>query len=292
MKNLYWLFLLVLTIAACKKETVYEDVIIPDNVAPPDTGVSTTIKNNYVSKVYIVLLGRKPNENEKTSGLVILNQSNISVSNRKQFIDVVLAKPEYKPRWYEIARADLLNNLDTTEITTFITLFKSLILLPQYAGQVAFLQSEIDKLTLLQQIPAQLNNNSIDIFELYKRCINNYFYDQLNMGTENFVVSNFQHFFGRYPTQDELERAKKMVDGLSSSLFFKPGSTKAEYLNIFFTSDNFYEGQVHDLFQRYMFRKPTTEESAAQTAFFKSNLSYQELQKNILSTDEYVGIKK
>ncbi len=112
------------------------------------------------------------------------------------------------------------------------------------------------------------------------------------MGTENFVVSNFQHFFGRYPTQDELEKAKKMVDGLSSSLFFVPGSTKAEYLTIFFASDNFYEGQVYDLYKRYLFRKPTTEESAAQTEFFKASRNYQELQKNILTTNEYVGIKK
>lgn len=291
MKKLIWLFLLIVTIAACKKETVYEDVLILDNVAPPDTSVATTIKNNYISKVYIVLLGRKPSESEKTSGLSTLNKNNISVVNRKEFIDAVIAKPEYRPRWYEIARADLLNNLDTAEITNYIGIFNTAITQPQYASQIAQIQAEIDRLTLLQQVPAALNNNSIDIFELYKRCVNNFFYDQLNMGTENFVVSSFQHFFARYPRQDELEKAKKMVDGLSSSLFYVQGTTKAEYITIFFTSDNFYEGQVHELYKRYLFRKPTSEESAAQTAIFKANKNYQELQKNILSTDEYVGIK-
>ena len=32
------------------------------------------------------------------------------------------------------------------------------------------------------------------------------------MGTENFVVSIYQHFYHRYPTDHELEQASDMVD--------------------------------------------------------------------------------
>ena len=55
-------------------------------------------------------------------------------------------------------------------------------------------------------------------------------YDEINMGTENFVVSIFQNFFHRYPTAAELYSASNMVDGNQSTIFNTNGSSKKDFI--------------------------------------------------------------
>ena len=111
------------------------------------------------------------------------------------------------------------------------------------------------------------------------------------MGTENFVVSMFQHFFYRYPTDDELARSKNIVDGFEDVIFLQTGTTRDDFITIFFGCDNYFEGQARDLYLRYLFREPTSEEMSVKAMSYKGSLNYKQLQKDILSTDEYIGLK-
>lgn len=289
MRKIIFLLLTVATIiTACKKEE-FEYVNITGNKALPDSTVDPIKIESYYNRLYIELLGREPSTAEATAAFNMLENDKFTIENRTALVVQIQQLNEYRQRTYIIAKANLLNQLDTAEVTNFINLFTSFTTMPEYANILPQINNEINRLKRLQNIPKALEGDSIDIIEIYRRCINNYFYDQLNMGTENFVVSTFQHFFDRYPSEQELEKGKKMVDGLSTDLFFEFGTTKNDYVNIFMRSLNFYEGQVRELYRRYLFREPLTEEMHTQTQLFKQQLDYKKLQQRILSSNEYAG---
>lgn len=285
-RSIIFLFLLS-SLAACKKT---EEIIIDDNMAPPDPTVSDVIKENYVNKLYISVLGRKPLSAEYDVGLAILQKDNLSMANREELLDIVLSGDEYYDQTYTLARVELLNNVDTTEITQNIYIFKFLLTDSTYAPYFDLLQFEIDRLEKLKSVPQDLVSGTADIIELHKRCINNMIYDEINMGTENFVVSLFQHFFFRYPTMTELAEATKIVDGLGGAVLLQTGQSKDDFISIFFGSTDYYEGQVRALFQRYLFKDPGTEEAASLATAYKKTKDFKALQKAILSRDDYVGL--
>ena len=294
MKNIFLGLLcsvwLLATFSSCTK---YEETLIPGNVPPPDTTVSEVIMQTYVNKAYISVLGRKPTANEFLEGFNLLKQGNLNRVSRWAFLESVMNKPEYFPRLYQLARQEYLNDLDTNEIGTTKMLFQYYLNQPEYTAYVPQLQNEIARLDSLQDISSLLNaNQPFAIAKLHKRCADNYFYDQLNMGTFNFVTSCFEHFLFRAPSDLELYNGSQMVDGFSSTLFFQEGGTKNEFLAIFFLQgDAYFQGQVEDLFKRFLFRNPSSEEMVQLSMQYRNSGDYKALQKEILSKDEYVGLK-
>lgn len=287
LKHFFFYSFLLLFVVACKKD---EQIVVLGNEAPPDYTIPNSTKESYINKVYISLLGREPDSAEFATSFTILNQNNLSVANRKQFLDSVLAAPVYNDRLYQIARTDLLNDLDTNDITFYIYVFQ--VFLADTANKPFWPQItyEMNRLDTLKRVSADLSSGSIDIIEVHRRCVNNFFYDQINMGTENFVVSMFQNFLFRYPTTAELSESKTMVDGQNAVLFFKIGRSKNEFINIFLSSNNYFEGQVRTLFVRYLFREPSSAELSSYMVKYKNSKDYKDLQKDILSLNEYVGI--
>lgn len=278
---------LFLLFFSCKKT---EEVLVNGNTAPPDYTISNITKENYVNKAYISVLGRKPTSSELSSGIAILNKNNLSIANREELVDTILAKPGYYERLYITNVNKLLNNLDTAQITQYIYVFDLLLQNSTYQAQWPAIQIEKQKLITLKGSINDLKNGTINAIGLHKRMVNNFFYDQINMGTENFVVSNFQHFCFRYPTQVELDQSKLIVDGFEGILFLQSGKTKDDFINIFFSSENYYEGQVRDLYLRYLFREPSASESSTHAYTYKNTQNYKALQKGILVLDEYVGL--
>lgn len=285
-KTLLFLFLSLL-IFSCKKD---KEINIDGNTAPPDGTIPNVVKENYVNKAYISILGRKPSATELSTGQSILSQHNLSMADRGQMLDDIFIKPGYNQRLYDISVSTLLNNLDTAQITQNILLFGLLLTDSNYMSVWPQLQIEKTKLELLKASVADLNSGTINIIGLHKRCSNNYFYDQLNMGTENFVVSMFQNFLYRYPTDEELLHGKNMVDGFEDVIFLQTGYDRDDFITIFFGANNYFEGQVRDLYLRYLFREPTSVEMSDKATDYKNTLDYKQLQKDILSEDEYIGL--
>jgi hypothetical protein len=286
MKHFMPLLILIVLMSGCKKKE-FENVYVEGNKPLPDNTIDPIKIESYYNRLYIELLGRKPINAEALSAAELLKDENFNQTNRTTLIAQIQQSNEYRQRTYTNIKANLLNQLDTAQITLFIGIFKNALGLPEYANSIDLINYEIARLKRLQNIPNALEGDTIDIIEIYRRSINNYFYDQLNMGTENFVVSTFQHFFDRYPAQQELDKGKKMVDGMSSDLFFEFGTSKNDYVQIIMRSDNFYEGQVRDLYRKYLFREPSTEEMFNECRFFKQDLNYKKLQQRILSADDY-----
>ncbi|NNM15446.1 MAG: hypothetical protein HKO56_02220, partial [Bacteroidia bacterium] len=261
-----------------------------NNVAPPDSTISNLAIEGYINKVYISVLGREPDSSEYAGAWNVLNPANASPSSRTIFLDNVFIKPEYNNRIYDLARADYLNNVDTLDIIGQIALYQSLLLDSSYYLLWDIIEYEKERAEKLQEIPADLLSGLIDIKEVQKRCSDNYVFDDLNMGSLNFVVAVFQNIIRRYPTMSELNASIEMVDGTTSILFFEVGSSKDDFLDIFFDSSDYYEGQVRDLYLRYLLREPNTVEMSAASIKYKNSDDYKQLHKDILILDEYMGI--
>lgn len=264
-------------------------IIVPDNTSPPDLTVPLVVKENFVNRVYISLLGRKPEGTELTGAMGILDKDNASEADRKEVVESILSNPQFRDRQYNIARIDLLNNMDTIDIVSYIFVFNQYLLDPQYEPFLDLIYYEINRLTLLRGAASDYLAQTINRAELHRRMVNNPFYDEINMGTQNFVLSVFEHFLNRYPTASEEQNAILMADGFYSVLFGEEGNSQEDFLEILTESDAYLEGQVLDVFESFLFRQPNSIEMAAGTTLFRQTGSYDELLTSILITQEFLG---
>lgn len=271
---------------ACKK---YEIKDIDISKLPKDSTITEAAKENYINKLFILLLGRKADSTEFSQSLTLLNAGNTSLAAREQLFDYITIKPEYYINLYKIARKDLMDDTDTSLIRYDFNEYTSRLQDINYIDSWPYYQEVVNENFLLLQIPSQLPAGNINMIDVHKRCIDNLYYDEINMGTENFVVSMFQHFFLRYPTNAELASSKNMVDGTESVIFLQNGSSKSNFIQIFFNTGNYFEGQVRILYEKYLFRQPTASELSETTSQYQNHKDYKKLQKLILTKSEFLG---
>lgn len=283
-------FLLMLCLSVLLSSCSKDEVIVPDNVAPPDHTISTLVLENYVTKAYIALLGRKPTDVEEAEAVALLRSGDLDASSRTAMLSAVMALPEYREKIIETTAFKLLNNYDTAGVTDQIIQFDYLLSNPTYMQYWDEIQAERDRMYELQQAHDLFTSGQISLIELRRRMINNGFYDQINMGTENYVRSTFNHFYSRNPTTSELEQGTWMVDGEEGVLFGQLAQYKDGYNTVILSTDEYYAGQVNELFVRYLFRSPDTEESVHFATLYRNSGDYDRLQREILSLDEYIGL--
>ena len=288
MQRALLLFLIFSVITGCNKT---EDVKITGNVPPPDHTIDSAVIGIYVNKAYINLIGREPVGNERSDALTILRQNNFSLDNRKQFITSLFTKTEYIKNLYNVANNEYLRNVDSMEVESEIFNFNFLLTQPQYSPFYDYLHFETYRLDTFKMILPMMYAGTMDYRGMLARMTNNYFYDQINMGSENFVIGTFQNFLFRYPSNAELAAGKTMVDGNTSTAFLKVGKSKYDFINIFFATDDYYEGQVRFIFKKYLFREPNSAEIYLYSNIYKSSGDYKELEKAIFTLNEYAGIK-
>jgi hypothetical protein len=185
----------------------------------------------------------------------------------------------------------MLNGLDTFEVNDVINTFTFLLTQPQYEPFYEQLQFELDRLDEYKSIPSRLDNGQLTIQGMHRICANNYFFDQINMGSLNFVIAMYQLFLLRNPTEFEKTEGVKIVDGFTGIVFLQEAASKDEYLNIFLSSTDYAEGQVKQMYNRFLFRAPNTEESVYFTQMLKQNLDFKNFIVNLLKTDEYAGVE-
>ncbi len=271
---------------ACQKDAT----LIVDNTAPPDNTIESIVARNFLNRAYIGLLGRKPTDSEFNDGLNTLNSNNMSMESRKTILNSITSQTEFRLKVLRDAKADYLRSITDADIDEMITVYNLLIQDPNNAIFVPLIQNEINRLQILKGLPNKVASGELNIRQMHKILVNNHFYDDFNMGSENFVTSTFQTFLFRYPTISELTNGVKMVDGFSAILFFKGGSSKNDYIEIFFEDDGYYEGRVRYVFNQFLFRTPNTEEFKKFTSIYKNSDDYAQLVVEILSLDEFAGL--
>lgn len=285
-------FILILSIglllaAGCTKD----ELIIDNNTAPPDSTISNLQLKNYVNKCYISLLGREPNAQEESDAIATLKNDNMSSASRRLVLQSITQNPEYFDKVLEYNALKLINSpFDTIAIQQQLAVANLLLQDPQYAPFIAIIQGIIDDYEILLTTPSQFRNGTIGMQEMHRRLVTNDIYDQINMGSFNFVLSMFNNFLFRDPTASEHQAGINMVDGLVSVLFYQTANTKEDFISIFLHSDDYYAGQVRELYGRYLFRDPTSQEQGYHATRYKESADYQQLQIDILATNEFAGL--
>ncbi len=287
LKYLFIGLYMLLVLSACTKT---EEQVITSNKPPPDKTIPGVQKINFINKTYIGLLGREPDQLEFDQAKSILDLTDFSVEGRTQLLDTILKNDAFFDREYELTVNDLLNGLDTFQINDNINTLAYLLTLPSYEPQWPLITIELNRLVRLKEAPFLLKAGLISIKEMQRRCVDNLFFDQINMGSLNFVIASFQHLLLRNPTSYESQEGVKMVDGINGILFLAIGDSKTKFLELFFASNDYYEGQVKILFNRFYFRNPNSEESARYVELYKSSGNYVTLLKTLLSSSEFAGI--
>lgn len=274
--------------SSCKKEELER---ISGNTAPVDTSISGDVYDDYINKTYIMVLGREPDSLEFDAAKLVLKNGLLSVQSRYVFLDNVFNSPDYLWRQYNKNRIELLNNIDTADFTIQINVFSFFLGDTTYQAFWPALQYETDRLLELRSAAAAYTGGQISVRELQSKMINNYFYDQINMGAANFIISSFQHFLGRNPTLDEQSNGVSMVNGNNALIFLQAGASKDDFLSILFSSLDYFEGSVVRMYQDYLLRKPESLEMSTAAIKYKTSLDYEAVQKDVLASDEFAGLE-
>lgn len=282
-----YICMLFLIISGCKKE---ETVTVSGNNAPVDNTISELKIENYVNKTFISVLGREPQSIELKYYKQEFLTKGFSVDQRKIFIDDVIDIADYRVHLYGINHSAILQNMDTNEYSQFISIYQILLSDTTYYAFWNIIIFEQNRLKALQQFTDPWLNGTKKISDMHRLMVYNYFYDQINMGSLNYVNTVFQQFLKRNPTQYEQTSGVAMVDGQAAILLGKTGATKEDFNDIIFSSADYYEGAVRELFQRFMFREPTNLELSTLTQKYKSQQNYEDIEKEILTMDEFAGI--
>ncbi len=288
MKNFFSIIVLLVLFQSCKKETL-ETIV--DNKPPNDFTIDSTTIQRYITRSYILTLGREPDSIEALNAESSLISNGVDEASRTAFINSIFTSDSYLPNLYEQNKFNLLNNADTSEFTLWIAIFNNILNDTTVIFQWPYIQFEVDRLILLQSAYDEFMDGTIEIPELHRRMCNNYIYDQINMGSANFVISSFQHLINRNPTASEQISGINMVENNNSFLFLQAGESKVDYLNILTNSSSYYEAQVVLLYEKYLFRDPTSYEMASGTQLFLSTNDYTAVQKVILTSNEFIGIQ-
>ncbi len=287
MQKIFIFLLIAITFSACKKSEIEQ---VTFNEPPPDETISNVVIENYINRTYILTLGREPDTSEFNSAKALLTASNMDSTSRRVFLDDVFNDADFRPHVYDENRNKLLNFTDTAEFSQWIYIFE--LFLADTSQQVLwpYFQYELDRMNAMRDAYDEYVNDSIEIDELQRRMCNNYIYDQINMGSANFVISTFMQLINRNPTSAEQLAGVSMVDGNNAVLFLHSGSSKEDYLDIFTHSSNYFEGQVVFMYLKYLNRNPTTIEMADGTLKYSTTGDFTVVQKDILSTNEFIGL--
>ena len=290
MKRFFTGFLLAFTLTAlfsCEKNGVGDHRRQPGSARPDGRDGHP---ENYVTRAYILALGREPDSAEFIQQVNALKAANADSASRRAMVDAIFG-PGLPPRLYDQNRIDLLNNVDTAEYTGWITLFSLYLQDSTYLFQWPVLQYELDRMILLRDAFGELTTGAIDVRELHRRMCNNYLYDQINMGSANFVISTFQHLIDRNPTASEQQSGVSMVDGNNAVLFLQAGASKNDYLTIVTSARNYYEAQVVLLYRKVPATRSRHRRNDYRHRPLLSTGDYTAVQRDLLTTDEFIGIE-
>jgi len=272
--------------SGCKTKT-WEVVEVKKTITGADPTASIYQIEAYIYNIYIGLTGRKPTSAEFASARQSLIASQANRVARGSFIRQIVFMDEFYYNLYNLMRKDLLEDADTSEISYEYSVALGRLSDTIYASSWPRYLEIKKQYEDIMRIPQDLKDTTIGMSGLYRRGTDNDLYDQINMGSENFIVSCFTFYLGRYPTFEELESGKKMVDSRQAVFFLQNGANKQDFLDIFFSSPHYKEGLIRRLFKRFLYREPTAPELEKYLVNLAEDQAYQELFVALFSSDEY-----
>jgi hypothetical protein len=291
MKSIHSFFVLILVFScliSCNKEEVE---LIKGNNPPPDSTQNKNVRREFIDKAFIILTGREADSGELSWADSLLLAENFTKTSKETVANYITSLPEFLSNEYQL---NIINHLDgavnDNDIAGDIAVYDILLMDNNNAFFFPIFIYEKNRLVAFQQAKPQFLNNEINWKELYQTTLNTPYFDALNMGSLNFVIAAYQLFYQRNPTQSEIEGSVAMIDGVNSVLYSQNGSSKDDFLSIFFNQPAFYEGQVKILFNRLLLRLPTTEEQSFYTNLYLQSQNHRLIISKIVSSDDFIQL--
>lgn len=292
------LSLCVLLIVSCKKK----EENYPNNTPKNYDDVPTVKVENYINRLYIDLLGREPLDAEEARDLKIMRDGKLSYDTRKSVIrrlmtDTVYVvgdssyKRAYYQRLYDLAKSRLLEGAADADFSSQIGNAGFAMRVSRLNGDsigVFAAMATIDRCMNVLRSRREYQFGLISINEMYARMLDNPVYDIINMNSLNFVNASFDDLFFRFPTRDEFAIAYDIIEnGKGGALFGGYASTKPDYCQMLVRSREFHEGMIKWAYLTLVGREPNTQESFNLIQDYFPDGDFQQVQLNILATDEY-----
>lgn len=295
------LLLCISFLTACQEG---ETIIVPDNNTPPYDGVPTIVLENYINRAYIDLLGREPLDTELERDVAALRAGDLQEDVRRDFISQLQTseafvagdssyKQAYYQRFYEIAKARMLEGVSDGDIRGQIGIYRFDAIRDSLNGDWPGYERAKANMKKLQDVLDsrwQYRDELIPVNEVFGRMLYNYFYDEINMNSINFIRACFNDLFFRYHTQAEFDESFQVIEyGLPGQIFGQSATNKQEYIDVLINSREFHEGMVRWAYKNLLAREPDAAETDSFMQDFYTDKDFQKIQLEIMVTDEYAN---
>ena len=300
LKKWFMALFVIAALSSCKKE---EQVVFEDNDIPDYSGVSTILVENYVNKVFIDLIGREPTDVEMNTEVTALENGNLSASartalcNKLMFSDVEVDGTAYKDAYfrklYDDQKSRYINGASEATCQDEYNLYRNIAYQDSLNGNLfsyEIIMLEANKMKAVIDSRTELRDGIITIDEMCRRMMYNSIYDDINMGSFNFINASFDDCFDRFPTDSEYDLVYEAIESnLTGSLFGQAVSNKPEYLNVLTASLEFDEGLIRWAYTTLLARDATSSEVYNRIGLFGETKNIHAVQRYILISDEYAG---
>ena len=268
-------------LASCGRDT-----FVPVDNLPADSTITQVELENYINRTHIALLNRKPTASEFAQSLQQLDINRYDRGIRDAYITNIQDMQRSKWAVWQFLSDRILDGTDTADVYWSAQWYQERVNNSGTQNEQDYWQGLLDR---TNNNIATLNgwySNDSTYDALIAWMVRMPVYDEINMGTENFVVSIYQHFYHRYPTDHELEQASDMVDRQWALLYGGNGNSKADFIEIFTAQGEFKQGIIINVFESYLNRLPTTAESDRFLDHLSNDWDYQQLQRYLLTASE------
>lgn len=293
MRHILLIFIGVFLLVGCKPEEIY----VEGNTPPSYTDIPSLRVEQYVNSVFIDMLGRAATDDERAAYVTQLEAAGNSIAARKLFVaqlqSSAATSTEFFYKLYTDLKGRYLNSTTDASIQEDYFTLAYIAHMDSVQGNYFISQLEwveANKVMAILNIPANMQLNGLAFNEACRIMMFNSIYDDLNMGTFNFVNASFDQNFFRYPTQSEYNSVYNAIEVNISGVFFgQTISSKQDYLDVLIHSNEFYEGAIRWMYRNYMSRDATDNEVYTQLDTMSEVDGYLTIQQNIFSSDEYAG---
>ena len=209
-----------------------EIVVVPDNQPPQGQYVSTVQIENYIQRCFIDLLGREALDEEMDFYFNLLKTNELSSESRDAMLldlqqDTSYRQGDssyrhaYSQRIYSLGKGRMLESVENDYIYQEMGQLQN-----DLSGAInngdsslaAFFRERIQDAQAVLNIPKDYRLGLLTMDSMHVRLMDNLVYDQINMGTFNFVISAFDNLLYRYPTDAEYEAGYTMVEDNVSTI--------------------------------------------------------------------------
>lgn len=300
----YPIFVLVLAFifSACGQKVK----VIEDNDSPYYTGIPTITVENYVTKLYIDLIGREPLEEERQPDVDLLKANDLSMDARAEIVlrlqsdttfrdgDTSYAHAYFR-RFHEVSKGRLLEGASDGHLNFKAGLQRNAAVIDSLLGDSVAMQKHLEQMQLYLDVVEsreQLMAGQITISTFFTRMLRCPLYDDINMNTFNIINASFNDMFFRYPTENEFDVSFDMIElNIPGIIFGESGQNYLDYCAIVTNTNEFHEGMIRWAFRSFLARDPGTDESAPLLQAYLVDGDFQKVQRAILITDEYANFQ-